>query len=65
MYILIGLLLWTILSIWWFANFLGSKFRDSHWYDVILGFPVLSLIYGYVTASNWFQIIKYTFTKQK
>ena len=29
MYVLIGLSLWTILSIWGFANFLGSKFRSE------------------------------------
>lgn len=47
-YILLGLLIWTVASVWWFISHLGDKFREvgpiQNVLEHIFGIPVFAII---------------------
>jgi len=44
-WIAVGILIWTIISVWHFISSIGDKFRKDKWYDYILFPPALALAY--------------------
>lgn len=49
MYVVAGLVIWTIISFWFFFSIMGYKFRKDKWYDWTLLAPFFAL----VTVLGW------------
>jgi hypothetical protein len=49
MYLLVGIVVWTIISFWFFYSIMGYKFRKGKWYD----WPLLAPIFVVATIAGW------------
>lgn len=47
--ILVGLLVWCIISFWFFINTMGYKYRKTKWYD----YPLLAPVFVIATVAGW------------
>ena len=49
---LLSILLYTIVSVWFFLHTMGFKFRKERWYDWSLMLPALAIAYIIGWSSN-------------
>jgi hypothetical protein len=48
-YLVVGLVIYTIISFWFFFSIMGYKFRKEKWYD----YPLLAPVIVVVTVGGW------------
>lgn len=49
MYVIVGLVIWCVISFWFFLSIMGYKYRKDKWYDWPLLAPVLVIF----TIAGW------------
>ena len=49
LYVIVGIVLWTVISFWFFFSIMGYKFRKEKWYDR----PLLAPFFVVATMVGW------------
>jgi hypothetical protein len=48
-YLVLGIVIYTIISFWFFFSIMGYKFRKDKWYD----YPLLAPVFVVATVVGW------------
>jgi hypothetical protein len=48
-YLVLGIVIYTIISFWFFFSIMGYKFRKEKWYD----YPLLAPFFVVATVAGW------------
>lgn len=54
LYVIVGIVLWTIISFWFFFSIMGYKFRKEKWYDWPLLLPFMITVEIVTAVSTLF-----------
>ena len=49
MYVIVGLVIWCVISFWFFLSIMGYKYRKDKWYD----YPLLAPVFVIATIAGW------------
>jgi len=56
--VLVSIILYTVISIWYFLKHLGDKNKPEPWYAIVVLFPVLVIAYTYSVTAKFIKWIR-------